>query len=127
MNAMQNTTFEKEKSVWKEGLSVIGIDEVGRGPLAGPVVAAAACYKHTSYEIPEALSKTFRLVRDSKTLSPAQREKMSEFVRGHFLVGIGMASVEEIDRINILRASLLAMKRALEDLRKHLAPEKKRY
>lgn len=124
---MQETTFEKEKSLWREDLCVIGIDEVGRGPLAGPVVAAAAWYKNPLYEIPKELEKTFRLVRDSKTLSPKQREKMHDFVQEHFLVSIGMASVAEIDRINILQASLLAMKRAVADLKKRLMPLKKYY
>lgn len=124
---MRSITFEKEKSLCEEGLYVIGLDEVGRGPLAGPVVAGAACYKNPDYEIPEDLEKTFHLVRDSKTLSPKQREKMHDVVRKHFFVGIGMASVVEIDRLNILRASLLAMKRALADLKKTLRPPQKCY
>lgn len=127
MSSMQETTFEKEKSLTQEGWYIIGLDEVGRGPLAGPVVAGAACFKDGTYQIPLELEKTFRLVRDSKTLSPKQREKMHDFVREHFLVGIGMASVAEIDRINILQASLLAMKRALADLKKNLEPLKKCY
>lgn len=124
---MQETTFEKEKSLSEEDLFIIGLDEVGRGPLAGPVVAGAACFKDATYQIPEALEKTFRLVRDSKTLSPLQRESMHDFIREHFFIGLGQASVAEIDRINILQASLLAMKRALADLKSKLPRVKRCY
>jgi len=90
------------------GTLVCGIDEAGRGPLAGPVSAAAVI-------LPEGYSST--LLKDSKKLSPSAREKAREEIyRSALAWGIGWASVSEIDEINILRASLLAMKRAFAAL-----------
>lgn len=119
--AMQETTFEKEKERRLLGHEcIIGIDEVGRGPLAGPVVAAAAYYKNSSFVIPENLEKEFSLIRDSKTLSNKQREKIFEMIKECFHVGIGIVNAETIDRVNILQASFLAMKGAIASLRKQL-------
>ena len=118
---MREATFAKEKNCAGENICVVGVDEAGRGPLAGPVVAAAVWYKNASYDIPQELEKAFRLVRDSKTLSPEQREKTFDFILEHFEVGVGEASVQEIDRINILQASLLAMKQAVEKLKAKLS------
>lgn len=119
--SMQETTFEKERSLMGEKiLNIIGIDEAGRGPLAGPVVAAAVCYKDGSFVIPEAFAKEFSLIRDSKTLSEKQRETLFDFIHEHFHVGVGLASVETIDRVNILQATFLAMKASLTDLSKKL-------
>ena len=84
---------------------VVGIDEVGRGPLAGPVVAAAVIMP---FEI-EGLA-------DSKKLSAIKREKLFSQIMEKAKIGIGSASVEEIDKINILQASMLAMKRAYDNL-----------
>ena len=97
----------------------VGLDEVGRGPLAGPVVSAAVWISHNLAEELEA-KKTTLPVRDSKKLSHLQRKRLidwlerqsSELVR----YAIGAASVEEIDSINILHAALLSMKRAYENL-----------
>ena len=86
---------------------VAGIDEAGRGPLAGPVVAAAVVLDPAT--APEGL-------RDSKTLTEKRREALADALRETAAVGVGIASVEEIDRLNILRASLLAMSRAAADL-----------
>jgi ribonuclease HII len=87
---------------------VAGVDEAGRGPLAGPVVAAAVILDPRRVIVG---------VRDSKELSPAQRERIARQVRERALAwAIASASVEEIDRLNILQASLLAMRRALEAL-----------
>lgn len=89
-------------------LRVAGVDEAGRGPLAGPVVAAAVI-----------LGAPQRILgaRDSKRLSSAQRERIAQQVREKALAwSIASASVEEIDTLNILQASLLAMRRALEAL-----------
>lgn len=122
---MHETTFEKEISlIGERALHIIGVDEAGRGPLAGPVVAAAVCYKDTTFSIPEKLRKEFALIRDSKKLSAKQREKMFDFIHEHFYVGVGLASVETIDRVNILQATFLAMKASLTELMKKL-PEKK--
>ncbi len=86
---------------------VCGIDEVGRGPWAGPVVAAAVILDPAS--VPAGLN-------DSKKLSPGMRRELDRELRGCALIGIGMASVEEIDRLNVLAASMLAMSRALTAL-----------
>ena len=86
---------------------VAGVDEAGRGPLAGPVVAAAVILDPS--RIPDGLN-------DSKTMTARQRERACALIREQAMVGVGVASVQEIDRLNILRASHLAMLRALADL-----------
>ena len=83
---------------------LIGVDEVGRGPLAGPVVAAAVILNKKM--IPEGIN-------DSKKISKKKRIIINENLIKHHHYAIGLASVEEIDEINILQASLLAMKRAI--------------
>lgn len=82
---------------------VAGIDEAGRGPWAGPVVAAAVILDPDNF--PEGLA-------DSKTLTEKRREKLAPLIRECAIVGVGIASVEEIDEINILQATFLAMARA---------------
>ncbi|MFZ2187629.1 MAG: ribonuclease HII [Candidatus Moraniibacteriota bacterium] len=121
---MQEITFEQEKERSLLGHAfVIGVDEAGRGPLAGPVVAAAVCYKDPSFRIPEGLGKEFALIRDSKKLSEKQREKMFDFIHEHFHVGVGIVNAETIDRVNILQATFLAMKSAVSQLMKKLPRE----
>lgn len=88
-------------------LQIAGLDEVGRGPLAGPVVAAAVILDPS--RIPQGL-------RDSKTLSAPRREALAAEIRQVARVAVARASVEEIDRLNILQASLLAMTRAAAEL-----------
>ncbi|MEZ6023268.1 MAG: ribonuclease HII [Hyphomonadaceae bacterium] len=88
-------------------MGICGIDEAGRGPLAGPVVAAAVMLPRKGR--PKGLD-------DSKALSADAREELAGAIRAVGVVGVGVASVEEIDSINILRASHLAMKRAFEAL-----------
>jgi ribonuclease HII len=83
---------------------VCGVDEAGRGPLAGPVVAAAVIL--TPARIPEGLN-------DSKALSSKQRELLLNMIEKNAIIGIGISEPEEIDRINILGATLIAMKRAV--------------
>ena len=103
-------TFEREIALWNAGRSIVaGIDEVGRGPLAGPVVAAAVVFP--------AGMKPIRGLRDSKILPAAKRERLAIVVRSRAVaVGVGAASVREIDRFNIRRATILAMQRALQRL-----------
>ena len=116
---MQQTTFETERARSANGSRrVVGVDEVGRGPLAGPVVAAAVCYRDPLFVIPMALAGEFALIRDSKKLSEAQREKLFVFISAHFDIGIGVISSETIDRVNILEATFLAMKAAISELRR---------
>ena len=88
---------------------VAGVDEAGRGPLAGPVVAAAVILDDAA---------PVRGLADSKVLSPARRERLHDAIlAGALCHCIATASVEEIDRLNILRATLLAMERAVRGLR----------
>jgi ribonuclease HII len=98
-----------EKKARADGhLTIAGIDEAGRGPLAGPVVAAAVI-------LPEQFPSAE--VTDSKQLSPTQRDRLYELIYAHAVaVGIGIVDAIEIDRINILRASLLAMAMAAVNL-----------
>lgn len=88
-----------------------GIDEAGRGPWAGPVVAAAVMIDPA--RMPPDVA---RRINDSKKLAPARREALFEAIIAHALVGIGDATVEEIDRFNILAATHLAMRRAVDAL-----------
>lgn len=98
----------------KPDLQVIGLDEVGRGPLAGPVVAAAVCLPEIDPE--SDLAKELSTLNDSKTLSHNERERLAGIIKSIAIYAIAEASVEEIDTINILQASLLAMKRARQAL-----------
>jgi len=106
-----------EQELWQRGLRVVaGVDEVGMGPLAGPVVAAAVVYPSAriSDEIPLSFPQG---IRDSKTLTAKARERLEHAIRQVALgVGIGVVEVEEIDRINIYQAGLRAMRLALEQL-----------
>lgn len=118
---MIKSTFEWEYKLHADGYGlIIGIDEVGRGPLAGPVVAAAAALKLSEGSIIEASkaqpSELWDLIRDSKTLSEKQRDKIFNFIQENFHIGIGICDHKIIDRVNILEASFLAMKGAITDL-----------
>jgi ribonuclease HII len=97
-------TFDHEDRI---GGRVVGVDEAGRGPLAGPVVAAAVWIDRR--RCPPGLD-------DSKALCAARREVLHDELRAVAVVGVGMASVEEIDRLNILWATMLAMERAVAAL-----------
>ncbi len=105
----QNPTFDFEEAYWNQGiLSVAGIDEVGMGALAGPVVAAAVIFTK---------KVTIKNLRDSKKLSASQREEVAKEIQSQAVAfAIGEASVEEINELNIRRASHVAMRRALESL-----------
>ena len=101
-----------ETALYTKGFSrICGVDEAGRGPLAGPVVAAAVILANPTKggQIPGGLN-------DSKVLSEISREHLLNEIMKSCYVGIGIAEPEEIDRINILQASLTAMARAVEDL-----------
>ena len=100
--------FSTELAALARGLHrIAGVDEAGRGPLCGPVVAAAVVLDPC--HIPPGLN-------DSKKLSPKRREGLFAQIMAQAEVGVGLASVEEIDTINILRASHLAMERAIAAL-----------
>lgn len=103
-------SLERELALWDLGRTVVaGLDEAGRGPLAGPVVAAAVVFPPGCARI--------RGLDDSKRCTARQRERLAALVRVRALaVAVGAASVREIDRLNIRRASILAMRRALTRL-----------
>lgn len=102
--------FNYEQDLFSGGIMSLGaLDEAGRGPLAGPVVAACVLVK-PGFVIP----KTLEAVKDSKKLSEKKREELFEFIMNEFAgVGVGICDHETIDRINILEASFLAMKKAI--------------
>ena len=88
-------------------LITAGVDEVGRGCLAGPVISAAVIFKK---------GIDLSLLKDSKKITFYKREKISEHIKKNSFYSIGIASVNEILKINILQASLLSMKRAIDKL-----------
>ena len=101
--------FEREQGLINEGCSIIaGVDEVGRGPLAGPVTAAAVILDPLN--IPDNLN-------DSKVLSSKKREKLFEELKFSSIFAVASVSPEEIDKLNILQASLLAMVNAVSNLK----------
>jgi ribonuclease HII len=107
-------TLENEKKLWKQGYRfVVGLDEVGRGPLAGPVVACAVCIKS------KADPNGFKKIRDSKKLNAAQREKWYAILTKSPDIkwGIGIVSPKIIDKKNIFQATKLAMRLALKNLK----------
>jgi ribonuclease HII len=110
-------TLARERAVWAEEHLLVGVDEAGRGPLAGPVVAAAVVF-------PVGCS-CIRGLRDSKLLPATVRARLAERIRRRVIAfGIGAASAHEIDRYNIRVASAIAMRRAIARLirRSSLAP-----
>ncbi len=106
--------WQFEREVWRKGFTKIaGTDEVGVGPLAGPVVAAAVI-----------LPRDFeaRGINDSKQVEESERDRLAEYIRTQAIAwALGQAEVHEIDQINILQASLLAMERAIRALK--VAPD----
>ena len=102
----ETPTFDIEESI--PGV-IAGVDEAGRGPLAGPVVSAAVILDPQNY--PDGL-------RDSKTLSEKKRKTLADNLWDCASIGVGVASVEEIDDINILQATLMSMTRAAANLPK---------
>jgi len=114
--------FNEEKKLWKNGYNfVAGLDEAGRGPLAGPVVAASVCVNF-QFSISNFQSNPnysiFKNVRDSKKLSPSQREEIYNILINHKDIkwGVGIVSEKVIDKINILEATKLAMKKSFKKL-----------
>ncbi|KKP58742.1 MAG: Ribonuclease HII [Candidatus Moranbacteria bacterium GW2011_GWF2_34_56] len=145
------STFEVEKSLLgKDYDFIIGVDEAGRGPLAGPVVAAAVVLRNS--KIPnskfkinsndqltppqsspwegeedvfmescqEGEERMWDLIKDSKKLSEKRREEVFDFIHKNFYVGVGICNHETIDRVNILEATFLAMKKAVGELKKQI-------
>lgn len=104
---MPSLLYENEHGR-EQGALIAGTDEAGRGPLAGPVVAAAVIIPA---DFPENIAKA---INDSKVLKAEKRKELFTAITAHCPYGIAESSVMEIDTINILQASLLAMKRAVE-------------
>lgn len=106
---------EKELSLFASGVQILGaVDEAGRGPLAGPVVAACVVLK-SGFDFSKPI---FELIKDSKKISEKNREKLFPLIMAEFAeVGIGWCDHETIDRINILEATFLAMKQAIGALK----------
>jgi len=112
---MRYPNFNEERKLWRKGYKmVVGIDESGRGPLAAPVVAAAV---RLAEDCPPLLG-----LKDSKKLSSKKREEIFEILKENPNIewGIGRVSEKVIDKINILEATKLAMKRAVGNLEKKL-------
>ncbi|MDP1533610.1 MAG: ribonuclease HII [Rubrivivax sp.] len=109
MRSRKSSLLEQLGLTWVTPVLVAGVDEAGRGPLAGPVVAAAVILDER---------QPIKGLADSKQLSPRRRELLFDLIRERALcVSIAEASVDEIDRLNILQATLLAMRRAVDGLR----------
>jgi ribonuclease HII len=107
-----NPKIDYEKRLKKKGYSLIaGIDEAGRGPLAGPVVAAAVVLRDSDF---------VNKIDDSKRLSPTKRQVAYREILKKAIVGVGIVDEDIIDEVNILRATLIAMERAISDLISHL-------
>jgi ribonuclease HII len=140
---MKYPNLKEEKKLWKRGFKiVVGLDEVGRGCLAGPVVAAAVSIKNPKSQIPNPKHKGFGhlkirnwnlfgiwnlefgnlRIRDSKKLTPKQREKLYKLItKSPFIKwGIGKVSEKIIDKINIKNAAELSMEKALKNLEKKI-------
>jgi ribonuclease HII len=104
-----HASLEIELSLWNEGIrNIAGIDEAGRGPLAGPVVAAAIVFPSGTF---------IKGVEDSKKLSAKKRDELFPMIKEQALsVGVGIVAHDVIDRVNILQATILAMHKAIDDL-----------
>jgi ribonuclease HII len=116
---MKNPNLKEEKKLWKKGYKVVvGLDEAGRGPLAGPVVAAAV-YIIANCKLQIANSEN---LGDSKKLTPQKREEFFKLImRNPFIKwGIGKVSERIIDKLNIKNAAELAMEKALKNLEKKI-------
>lgn len=115
---MKYPNLSEERKLWKTGHKiVIGLDEAGRGPLAGPVVAAAVVITSPGFNV-----KDFKGLKDSKKLSAKQRERFYKIIIKHqnLKCGIGIISERTIDKVNILQATMLAMEKAVKVLEKKL-------
>lgn len=104
--------YNREKEIFKKGYRcVAGVDEAGRGPLAGPVVAACAImsldFDYNQVELD--------LIKDSKKVTEKRRIYLYDFIMDNFSVGIGVVDNQRIDELNILQATFLAMRKAVEN------------
>jgi ribonuclease HII len=131
---MKYPNFKEEERLQKQGFKcVVGLDEAGRGPLAGPVVAGAVIFLNPNNQTPitNKIINYFEIlgINDSKLLSPKKREELYDIITNHPNIkwGIGIVSEKVIDKINILEATKLAMQKAFQQaqgkLHKNLKPD----
>jgi ribonuclease HII len=117
---MNYPNFNEEKKLRQQGYKLVaGIDEAGRGPLAGPVVAAAVIVRNLKFQILNFKSNpNFKNIKDSKKMTAEQRENAYEFLTKHsdIIFGVGIVSEKVIDKINILQATKLAMLKSVKNL-----------
>ena len=108
-------TFANERDeLSRHGGPVVGVDEAGRGPLAGPVVAAAVAF--TGEDIETGLAADLVALNDSKAVGAADRARMHDLITARYPVGVGVIDVIDIDRLNILNATMAAMQSAVGQL-----------
>lgn len=106
--------FYFEDDIWNKGYYVIGVDEVGRGPLAGPIVAGAVIFKPSVRKNVSLHTQADVRIDDSKKLTPQQRETSFQWIKKNSLVwGVGSCSVAEINNLGIQKANFRAMRRAI--------------
>ena len=115
-------SWKTERNHWKKGIySIIGVDEAGRGPLAGPVVAGAVYF---DYDKCRNFPRSMRDLNDSKQLFEEERERFYKLILKHARSwGVGIVWNEEIDRLNILQATMKAMSIAIDEAAQRLATE----
>ncbi len=121
---MKYPNFSEEKKLWQQGFKyVVGLDEAGRGPLAGPVIAAAVTVRNFKFSISNFQSilndPIFKKIKDSKKLSAKKREQFYDIITTHPNIewGIGIVSEKIIDEINILEATKMAMEISIKNLK----------
>lgn len=120
---MNSPDFSREKEYRDKGYLIIGVDEVGRGALAGPIVAGAVLFQSGTKNPVQGNEKDEKIIiNDSKKLTAKQRERAAEWIyKNCWAYGIGEAGVAEINRIGIGSANRLAMKRAVRNLKSQIS------
>jgi len=116
--------FYYERKVWKKGFSVVlGLDEAGRGALAGPLVCGAVCFERGKWkEVLDEVEEEKIRIDDSKKLTYLQRERAFAWIKKNALSwGVGVASVAEINRLGITRATFSAFRRSIKDAERRMA------
>jgi len=118
MRKLKTASMDNEIQLWRDDYRhIIGIDEAGRGAWAGPVAAGAVCLPAFDPDLQLKLAG----VRDSKEMTPRQRARLVDVIKSTAITwGVGWATNEEIDQLNILQATCLAMQRALDDAKRRL-------
>lgn len=110
--------FKEEKFLLNSGFRfIVGLDEAGRGALAGPLVAGAVLFdKRLLTKNGKKLFNFYSKIKDSKQLTPKQRQEVFDFITNNFIWSIGQAKPREVDKLGIVSANKLAMRRAVENL-----------